>query len=168
MEISLAVAESYFKERIQELRAQVSHGTPTIFFGALAILGSLMAHTNSSKPSDLLGPTFTGVDSRLQFLIENLGYFYAIYQDGVPDGFTGQTTSIEDKLAFTHVDSLHMQTTQMESGRQITTLSATGFLNDLDEVVIALFELAEVDTLLAAKLFVSINTRKLFGYGNIT
>lgn len=152
--IKLHFAQDYFQARVKELRRQVPDGNPFLFLGAVAVLNSVLLHAGRSIERSLPPEYKPEVSKLIREMSEQVGWLF----------FSRDSETPEQALAFTHEDVLHLQEAQSD-GRVYYVLSATKFLDTVSQVIDNLFKEAEGNDLLAMKMFVSINERRLFGHG---
>lgn len=166
-EVTLATAEQYFLDRVQELRNRVDDGNPFVFLGAFALVNTLQNVVRRPPP----------------YLAEKFGYspelMAAIHMTSMRmmTGFTlipqapqqqqyQKAPGRQLKLNLSHNPLEHLKEEETDKYK-VVTLEAVSFLNKLQSVILDVFSDVEDNPLLGAQTYVNINDGNQFiGYGN--
>jgi hypothetical protein len=159
--LTLTYTQAYFQDRVKELRNQVPNGDPFVFLGALILLNSLASHSNKTI-KELLPDEYTryfkdGIERMAGLLPE----FFALHFNGVPN-----CDKVQHKLAFSHDDTHHLGESVSEDGLMVRHIISAGkFLDTISQSINAVYDTAKDDELLALRLYLNVNERRLFGHG---
>lgn len=153
-EITIGLAESYFRDRIIELRNhELSAGTPFIFISLITILKTLKSSARMSgegfmeefmgyKPEDAL---------KIFKALDKLSYTFSMMPQG------GRPSEI----SLSHTEN-HLSVD--ENNRLV--VNARTFLEDVDMGLTNLFKRAEKDNKLRVTIYAFFNKNKMVGYGD--